>query len=188
MNRFQRMFFSLCTACALCWPAAAQDLRCDGCDKEPAAQLRSDLRALHEAHNLRADVYFFLMENRPFDFPLRVVEQGALCTLTDEESISKLVSMMDGLKVAAWNTVTVRSTVEIRFTRADRPSDKPVFEAFFDVSAADDTVAPIVTPVLINGHRAMVYTKEAAPILDFAGDLTEPPGNKVCAAFRDSPE
>lgn len=166
--------------------ALAEDYGCDGCSRMSSSEFRLALDKLKTTSQLRVDVFAFFMVNRPYALPLRAIEGGAKCTIADRDEVANVVRLVSALEISQVERMSVESVVELRFYRSDDTEAKrPVLEAFFDMaSTRGDVAGGLATSVVINGKLAMTYKKEVQKILDYAGDVTRSPGNRVCEAFK----
>jgi hypothetical protein len=165
--------------------ASAEDYGCGGCVRMTPSQFDRTLNILRKTRPLRVDIFAQEFMNKPFAAPLRAVERGARCTIVDREQIDKLVAMVSELKLSLTERGNVDSAVELRFYQTDRASQRPLLEAFFSMGVlGGDKMGGAATPAAMNGRLVMVHSRQVEKILDFAGNVTMSPGNKVCQLYK----
>jgi hypothetical protein len=157
---------------------------CMFCSAMSPRQFRSALTALQKTQDLRADIFVGGgADLYPVAIPLRAVEDGAKCTVSDSGTVAKLVALMSALKYSQGDLTGIRPVLEIRFYRAGHASERPVLEAFFDLGFGKGAFKEgAVMMAVVNGRFVLVDYKHLGMLEDFAAELTVPPENKVCEA------
>jgi hypothetical protein len=164
----------------------ADDTGCMSCSDMSPEQFESALIALRQTPHLRADVFVLgAWPNYPVSVPLRVVENGAKCTVADHDEVAKLVALVSELKWSGGTIMGVQPAVEIRFYREGHASARPVFEAFFSWGFSWGPFKEGgVWTAIVNGRFVNFDHKDTSRLEDFAWELAdqdkfcEPDGNK----------
>ena len=119
----------------------------------------------------------------PVALPLRAVEDGGKCPVSESGTVAKLVALMSALKYSQGDLTGIRPVLEIRFYRAGHASERPVLEGFFDLGFGNGAFKEgAVMMAAVNGRLVLVDYKHLGMLEDFAAELTVPPENKVCEA------